>query len=140
MASFRCSRPPYLRGFHCPTPLTSGEHSACRRHVVATGNPREIDMKATRPRGNPTTAEVHLAARRIPANSPPRHMCPCSWLFKPVHLGLVSPSLYPIMYCGHTLPRYSTDVVPMLFYCWASVADAGSTIKQHWVNVSCFLA
>ena len=29
------------------------------------------------------------------------------------------------------------DVDPMLFYCWASVADARPTIKQHWINVSC---
>ena len=27
----------------------------------------------------------------------------------------------------------------MLFYCWASVADNGPTLKQHWLNVSCLL-
>ena len=26
---------------------------------------------------------------------------------------------------------------PMLFYCWASVADAGPAIKQHWMSVPC---
>ena len=25
---------------------------------------------------------------------------------------------------------------PMLIQCWASVADVGVTLKQHWVNVS----
>ena len=27
---------------------------------------------------------------------------------------------------------------PMLFQCWSSVADGGPTLKQHWVNVSCW--
>ena len=30
-------------------------------------------------------------------------------------------------------------VEPMSFYCWASVADNGPTLKQHWLNVSCLL-
>ena len=30
-------------------------------------------------------------------------------------------------------------VEPMLFYCWAGVADNGPTLKQHWLNVSCLL-
>ena len=30
-------------------------------------------------------------------------------------------------------------VHPMLFQCWASVCDAGPTLKQHWVNVPFFL-
>ena len=30
-------------------------------------------------------------------------------------------------------------VEPMLFYCWASVADNRPTLKQHWLNVSCLL-
>ena len=30
----------------------------------------------------------------------------------------------------------SRDIDPMLFYCWASVADSGSTVKQHWFSVS----
>ena len=28
---------------------------------------------------------------------------------------------------------------PMLFQCWASVCDAGPTLKQHRVNASCLL-
>ena len=28
---------------------------------------------------------------------------------------------------------------PMLFQCWASVADACPTFMQHWVDVSCLL-
>ena len=27
----------------------------------------------------------------------------------------------------------------MFFQCWADVEDGGPTLKQHWVNVSCFL-
>ena len=27
----------------------------------------------------------------------------------------------------------------MLFQCWPSVADAGPTLNQHWVSVSCLL-
>ena len=30
-------------------------------------------------------------------------------------------------------------VEPMLFYCWASVAYNGPTLKRHWLNVSCLL-
>ena len=26
-----------------------------------------------------------------------------------------------------------------LTQCWANVEDGGPTLKQHWVNVSCFL-
>ena len=26
---------------------------------------------------------------------------------------------------------------PMLVHCWASVADAGPTMHQHWVSLSC---
>ena len=26
---------------------------------------------------------------------------------------------------------------PMLVYCWATVYDAGLTVNQHWINVSC---
>ena len=28
----------------------------------------------------------------------------------------------------------------MLIQCWASVADDGPTLYQHWMNVSCLLA
>ena len=31
------------------------------------------------------------------------------------------------------------EVHPMLFQCWASVEDGGSTLKQHRGIVSCFL-
>ena len=27
----------------------------------------------------------------------------------------------------------------MLCYCWTDVQDGGPTLKQHWINVSCFL-
>ena len=27
------------------------------------------------------------------------------------------------------------DIVTTLFWCWASVADAGPTLKQHWYNI-----
>ena len=38
-----------------------------------------------------------------------------------------------------TLTQQARDIDPVLFQCWASVADAGPTLKQHWVNVSCLL-
>ena len=28
---------------------------------------------------------------------------------------------------------------PVFFFCWATVADGGPTLKQHWLNVSCLL-
>ena len=31
------------------------------------------------------------------------------------------------------------DIYPMLGLCWATVSDAGPTLPQHWVNVSCLL-
>ena len=31
------------------------------------------------------------------------------------------------------------DVDPMLLWCWASVADGGPTLQQHWVSVLCLL-
>ena len=30
-------------------------------------------------------------------------------------------------------------IYPMLFQCWASVFDAGQTLKQHWMNPPCLL-
>ena len=33
--------------------------------------------------------------------------------------------------------QQARDVDPMLLWCWASVADGGSALQQHWVNVSC---
>ena len=35
--------------------------------------------------------------------------------------------------------QQSRDVYPMLFYCWASVADGGPTLTQHRINVSYLL-
>ena len=34
-------------------------------------------------------------------------------------------------------PDEHVDIDPMLVYCWANVADAGPTLNQHWVDVSC---
>ena len=31
------------------------------------------------------------------------------------------------------------NVGPVLVQCWASVADGGTTLFQHWINVSCLL-
>ena len=33
--------------------------------------------------------------------------------------------------------QQTRDIRPMLFQCWASVTDAGPTLKQHRANVSC---
>ena len=27
----------------------------------------------------------------------------------------------------------------MVFQCWASIEDGGTTMKHHWVNVTCLL-
>ena len=35
--------------------------------------------------------------------------------------------------------QQARDVEPLLFKCWANVEDGGSTLKQHWLNVSCLL-
>ena len=35
------------------------------------------------------------------------------------------------------LPRQARDIDSMLGQCWASVYDAGPTLVQHWVDVSC---
>ena len=37
-------------------------------------------------------------------------------------------------------PQQARDVEPLLFKCWANVEDGGSTLKQHWLNVSCLLS
>ena len=44
-----------------------------------------------------------------------------------------------ILYSGK-VSQQTRDVDPMLVYFWASVADGGPKIDQHWVNVSCLLA
>ena len=36
-------------------------------------------------------------------------------------------------------PCKNTGHWPVLVQCWASVADAGSTLNQHWASVSCLL-
>ena len=33
------------------------------------------------------------------------------------------------------LPQQTRRIHPKLFQCWASVEDAGPTLKEHWVNV-----
>ena len=30
------------------------------------------------------------------------------------------------------------DIEPLLFQCWVSVVDGGPTIKQQWLNISCY--
>ena len=35
--------------------------------------------------------------------------------------------------------QQTRDVEPVLVLCWASVADGGPELDQHWVNVSCLL-
>ena len=37
------------------------------------------------------------------------------------------------------MAQQARGVDPMLVYCWASVADGGPTLKQHWFNVSFLL-
>ena len=37
------------------------------------------------------------------------------------------------------LTKQTRGIHSMLFQCWASVEDAGPTLKRHWVNASCLL-
>ena len=37
----------------------------------------------------------------------------------------------------HIFSSQTRDVEPMLGWCWPSVADAGPTSTQHWLNASC---
>ena len=47
---------------------------------------------------------------------------------------------YPRLMTNVALPSKQTrDADPMLVYCWASVEDAGPTLNQRWVNISCWL-
>ena len=47
--------------------------------------------------------------------------------------------LYIEMKRGAGSTLRSWDVGPMLGVCWTSVEDDGSTLTQHWANVSCLL-
>ena len=35
--------------------------------------------------------------------------------------------------------QQTRGIKPVLILCWASVADGGPELDQHWVNVSCLL-
>ena len=37
------------------------------------------------------------------------------------------------------LPQQTRYINPMLVQCWSTVYDAGPTLYQHWVDVSCLL-
>ena len=37
------------------------------------------------------------------------------------------------------ISQQTRGIEPMLFECWATVYDAGLTLKQHWFNASCLL-
>ena len=41
---------------------------------------------------------------------------------------------------GASLTQQKRYIKPMLFKRWATVKDAGPTLKHHWFNVSCLLA
>ena len=47
----------------------------------------------------------------------------------------VGPTLHKViqMFCTFSQTLY---IYLMLVQCWASVADVGLTLKQHWINVS----
>ena len=36
-------------------------------------------------------------------------------------------------------PKQTRDVDPLLHQCWPTVCDAGPTLIQQWINVSCLL-
>ena len=35
--------------------------------------------------------------------------------------------------------QQTRGVEPVLVWCWASAADGGPALDQHWVNISCLL-
>ena len=39
----------------------------------------------------------------------------------------------------NTIPQQTRGIHPMLFQSWATVFDAGPTLKQLWVDASCLL-
>ena len=41
--------------------------------------------------------------------------------------------------CKQTKDPETRDGKPMWFQCWATVCDAGPTLKPHWINASCLL-
>ena len=47
----------------------------------------------------------------------------------------IKPTLFSVS-CMNSFP-WSFE--PILFTCWATVCDAGPTLKQHWLNAVCFL-
>ena len=42
--------------------------------------------------------------------------------------------IYSVILCGF-YSRFRKFLDPMLGYCWASVADDGPTLNQHWENI-----
>ena len=42
-------------------------------------------------------------------------------------------------YAARPAAQQKRGVKPVLIWCWASVADSGPELDQHWVNVSCLL-
>ena len=82
----------------------------------------------------------------------------CEYFFRKQYLSIATkrqrgiPMAWPAHASDHTCITYgeswttmtvisrTQDVQTMLVYCSASVADAGSTINQRWLNVSSFQA
>ena len=50
--------------------------------------------------------------------------------------GLYSP---PAVCSARPAAQQTRGVEPVQVWCWASVADGGPELEQHWVNVSCLL-
>ena len=49
------------------------------------------------------------------------------------------PVCHEVITRDRRVSRQTEDVQPMLVQSWATVCDAGPTLYQHRVNVSCFL-
>ena len=39
----------------------------------------------------------------------------------------------------HHPTQQTRDIEPLLVQCWSTVYDAGPTLNQQWLNVSCLL-
>ena len=59
------------------------------------------------------------------------------WTF--IYLSFYRTKIAPVVPDWRILSQPIRGIVPMLYWCWASVGDGGSTSIQHWVNVSWLL-
>ena len=114
----------------------------CASHAVSRPRPCSIHSSSAS-RGREEHAHVHDLPKarvmqvpegvlyiRVLANSPS----------SAININVNSPENANSFLDDADMPAQQTRYLqPMLFYCWASVRDAGPTIKRHWLNISCLL-